>query len=195
MASSASTIPGTGWRSAAKGLRLRRRNGSSQLAGRRRPSCVSISRVISSSLRPMNRSMTSASVMVHPSFESTTTSIFTAMRSVSTSTPSQSKITSEIGRLTRGADERRGAGSVAAAELSVIPGDDSSRREAKQDALGRLLQDRGARLRRELPAGVAGHQLHAELAHARRVALDRHVALEHGAAQLAVDVAARLELD
>ena len=48
----------------------------------------------------MNRSITSASVSVQPSRASTTTSIRTAMRSVSTSTPSQSKITSEIGALT-----------------------------------------------------------------------------------------------
>src|SRR5262249_57512130 len=122
----------------------------------------------------MNRSMTASSVMVQPSFPSTTTSIFTAMRSVSTRTPSQSKITSEIGRLTGGAADR----SVAAAELSVIPGDDARGREAKQDALGRLLQDGGPRLRRELAAGVAGHQLHAELAHAPRVPLHPHAPLD-----------------
>ena len=48
----------------------------------------------------MNRSMISPSLIGHPSSARTIASIRTAMRSVSTSTPSQSKITSEIGLLT-----------------------------------------------------------------------------------------------
>src|SRR2546428_810566 len=48
------------------------------------------------SVRPMNRSTTSASVIAQPSCASTATSTRTAMRSLSTSTPSQSKITSRM---------------------------------------------------------------------------------------------------
>src|SRR5256885_5188152 len=141
----------------------------------------------------MNRSTTSASVIGQPSSASPATSIRTAMRSVSTRTPSQSKITSAIGALTWWSRTRR-PGSVLAAELSVIPGDRAGRREAKQDTLGGLLKNSGARLRRKVSARVAGHQLEAELANALGVALDRDVALEHRAAQLAVRVAACLEL-
>src|SRR5438876_9536483 len=104
----------------------------------------------------MNRSTTSASVIGQPSSASTATSIRTAMRSVSTSTPSQSKITSEIGTLTWRPEVGRRPRSVRAAELSVIPGDDAGRREAEQDALGGLLQDAGPRLRWEVGGRVAG---------------------------------------
>src|SRR5262245_14439721 len=125
----------------------------------------------------MKRSMISASVRVQPSRASTTTSIRTAIRSVSTSTPSQSKITSESGVLTpsRAGREAPGRGSVGAAELAVIPGDDARGRKTEHDAFGRLLEHAGPRLGRELGAGVTGHQLQAELAHPRRIALDRHV--------------------
>src|SRR5690242_17763036 len=132
----------------------------------------------------MKRSITSASLIGQPSFSSTTTSMRTAIRSVSTRTPSQSKMTSEIGRLTSGRGRGAGpaSGSVGAAELAMIPGDDARGREAHDDALGSLLEHAGPRLRRELGARVAGHQPQTELAHARGVALDRHVAFEHGAA-------------
>src|SRR5215813_13971678 len=145
----------------------------------------------------MKRSMTSDSVRVQPSRASTTMSIRTAIRSVSTSTPSQSKITSERGVLTpsRASRDAPGRGSGGAAELAVIPGDGARGREAEHDALGRLLEHAGPRLGRELGAGVTRHQLQAELAHTRGIALDRHVALEHDTAQLAVDVTAGLELE
>jgi hypothetical protein len=122
---------------------------SSQLAGRRWPRWASMSAVISSSLRPMNRSTTSASVIGQPSSASTITSIRTAMRSVSTRTPSQSKITREIEGLTLPERDRTGRRrrSVGAAELAVVPGDDARRREAQHDALGRLLQDARPRFR------------------------------------------------
>src|SRR6267142_4466552 len=208
-----------------------------------------------SSVRPMNRSTTSASVIDQPSSVSTATSIRTAMRSLSTSTPSQSKITSEIGALTGtrspggawrrsrwgggGPDRlrhplaraqlfepRTGPGgptppigapsappypapgparssgcrswivisSVGAAQLPMVPRDDARRREAEHDALGRLLEDAGARLGGQRGARVAGHQPEPELAHARGIALDRDVAFEHRAAQLAVRVASGLDL-
>src|SRR5262245_36931262 len=46
--------------------------------------------------RPTNRSITSSSVKTHPSLARTWTSTRTARRSLSTSTPSQSKMTSSI---------------------------------------------------------------------------------------------------
>src|SRR5262249_48407058 len=132
-----------------------------------------------------------------PSRASTTTSIRTAMRSVSASTPSQSKITSEIGVLTPSRASRGGPGreSVGAAELAVIPRHDARRREAEHDALGRLLEHAGPCLRRDLGAGITGHELQAELSHRRGVALDRHVALQHDTAELTVAVTAGLGLE
>jgi hypothetical protein len=117
-----------------------------------------------------------------------------AIRSVSTSTPSQSKITSEMGALTGEPAARVEDRSVLAAELAVIPRHDAGRREAQQYPFGRLLHDAGARLGRQLDAGVAGHHPHAELTNPLGIALDRDVALEHRSAQLAVHVAAGLDL-
>src|SRR2546428_1502270 len=151
------------------------------------------------SVRPMNRSTTSASVIGQPSSVSTATSIRTAMRSLSTKTPSQSKITSRMGVLTdatlavRDSTSRR-LGSVGGAQLPVVPGDDAGRREAEHDALRRLLEDAGARLRGQVRARVARHEPEPVIAHARGIALDRHVALEHRAPQLAVHVAPGLDL-
>ena len=48
----------------------------------------------------------------------------------------------------------------------MIPRHDARRREPQQHPLGRLLQDTGARVRRQLGARVSGHQRHAELADA-----------------------------
>src|SRR2546428_10798926 len=143
------------------------------------------------SVRPMNRSTTSASVIAQPSCASTATSTRTAMRSLSTSTPSQSKMTSRMELLRV---DRVGGLSSAAAQLPVIPGDDARRREAERHALGSLLQDAGARLGGQRGTRVAGHQAKPDLAHACRIALDCHIALEHRAAQLAVHVASGLDL-
>src|SRR5260370_14346583 len=82
-----------------------------------------------------------------------------------------------------------------AGELAVVPGDDAGRPEAEGDALLRLLEHLGARLGRRVAAGVARHQAEADVRDLLGVALDRHVALEHGAAELLVAVAPGLGLD
>src|SRR5207247_8982932 len=89
-----------------------------------------------------------------------------------------------------GAPERR---SVRAAELPVIPGDDAGRREAQRDALLGLLEQALARLGRRRRARGARRQPQPHLCRAPGVALDRHVALEHPAAALAVPVASGLD--
>ena len=62
---------------------------------------ASISPIMYSSERPTKRSITSASVSGQPSSASTRTSIRTLIRSLSTSTPSQSKITRSQGTKAR----------------------------------------------------------------------------------------------
>src|SRR3984957_4778655 len=91
ISSSAEITPSTGTSSRSQTSRTRRSNSPLQSTGR--PSCSSTTVCIYLEERPTNCSITSASERGHPSSVRICDSVRTARRSLSTSTPSQSKIT------------------------------------------------------------------------------------------------------